>query len=318
MLSRTADHLFWMARYMERAENTARMLDVSLKALLLPQSDESAERGQRAVLDISELGEAFSQRYDSYSSENLLQFMVADLDNPSSIVRCLQAARENARAVRGALTTESWETINHTWLEFCKRQADGELFTDPSALFEWVKHRSHLSRGVTLGTALKDEAFYFTQLGTFLERADNTARILDVRFVSDERNSRALLGSAQRDDFYHWTSILSSVSALEIYRQVYRDVLAPERVVELMILNPSMPRSLLASLDAVCANLQMLTTQNSLECERFAGKMRAELLYTDIPELIEQGVHDYLTKFLARIYTLGNKISATFLLPPTV
>jgi uncharacterized alpha-E superfamily protein len=317
MLSRTADHLFWMARYMERAENTARMLDVTLKALLLPQSKESAARGQRAVLDISELGQAFAEHYEEFTPENVLSFMVADVDNPSSILRCLQAARENARAVRGALTTESWETINHTWLEFGKRLSDGELEMDPSAMFEWVKYRSHLSRGVTLGTALQDEAFYFTQLGTFLERADNTARILDVRFVSDELDTRAL-GSAQRDDFYYWTSILSSVSALEIYRQVYRDVLAPERVVELLILNPSMPRSLLASLDAVCSNLATLTTQNSRDCERYAGKLRAELLYADIRGILDQGVHEYLTQFLARMYVLGNKISTTFLLPPTV
>lgn len=317
MLSRTADHLFWMARYMERAENTARMLDVTLKALLLPQSKESAARGQRAVLDISELGQAFAEHYETFTPENVLRFMVADVDNPSSILRCLQAARENARAVRGALTTESWETINHTWLEFGKRLSDGELELDPTALFEWVKYRSHLSRGVTLGTALQDEAFYFTQLGTFLERADNTARILDVRFVSNELDTKAL-ASAQRDDFYYWTSILSSVSALEIYRQVYRDVLAPDRVVELLILNPSMPRSLLASLDAVCANLATLTTQNSRDCERYAGKLRAELLYADIRDILDQGVHEYLTEFLARMYVLGNKISTTFLLPPTV
>ncbi|GGX13917.1 hypothetical protein GCM10007242_20330 [Pigmentiphaga litoralis] len=317
MLSRTADHLFWMARYMERAENTARMLDVTLKALLLPQSEESALRSQRAVLDISELGQAFAERYDALTPENVLRFMVTDADNPSSILRCLQAARENARAVRGAITTESWETINHTWLEFGNRLAENGWLQDPNALFEWVKFRSHLSRGVTLGTALQDGAFYFTQLGTFLERADNTARILDVRFVSGGRET-GTVSAAQLDDFYYWTSILSSVSALEIYRQVYRDVLAPERVVELLILNPSMPRSLLASLDGVVTNLAMLTTQNSMECERYAGKLRAELLFSDIRDVLDQGLHEYLTQFLARMYVLGNKISTTFLLPTTV
>ncbi|OVZ57613.1 hypothetical protein CDO44_17810 [Pigmentiphaga sp. NML080357] len=318
MLSRTADHLFWMGRYMERAENTARMLDVTLKALLLPQTDESALRSQRAVLSISELSDAFAARYDAVTAHNVLRFMVADPDNPSSILSSLRAARENARAVRGTLTTESWETINHTWLDFNRQVDEGMLAQDPDSVFEWVKLRSHLSRGVTLGTALKDEAFYFTQLGTFLERADNTARILDVRFADGDGapGSRSAVGG-QLDDFYYWTSILSSVSGLEIYRQVYRDVLVPERVAELLILNPSMPRSLLASLDHVCENLAMLRTGNSRECERYAGKLRAELLYAEIRPILARGLHAYLTEFLARIATLGNKISSAFLLPLT-
>ena len=203
MLSRTADHLFWMARYMERAENTARMLDINLKALLLPQTPEQEARAQRSVLRISELESAFSQRYDEPTREKVLDFMVADAANPSSIYSCLQAARENARAVRGTLTTEWWETINDTWLQFTERIAAGQLATSPDGLFEWVKFRSHLSRGVTIGTALQDDAFFFTQLGTYLERADNTARILDVRFADVEPNSRD--AARQLEDFYYWT-----------------------------------------------------------------------------------------------------------------
>lgn len=314
MLSRTADHLFWMARYMERAENTARMLDVSLQTLLLPQSQTSAEGAQRALIEISELGESFAQHYDTASPENVLHFMAADPRNSSSIFSSLQAARENARAVRGALTTEWWETINQTWLEFSRRLREKSLETEPEALLEWVKYRSHLSRGVTLGTALKDEAFYFSQLGTFLERADNTARILDVRFVNSGRDARA--ASAELGDFYYWASILSSVSGLEVYRKVYRDVLTPERVVELLILNPSMPRSLLASLDGVCFNLEKLRTDHSRDCERFAGKLRAELLYAEIRTILDGGLHEYLTAFLARIAELGNQVGQTFLLPP--
>ncbi|MBX6318049.1 alpha-E domain-containing protein [Pigmentiphaga sp.] len=316
MLSRTADHLFWMARYMERAENTARMLDVTRKALLLPQSDERALHSLRAVLSISELAEAFAARYDDVAADNVLHFMTADPNNPSSIYSSLRAARENARAVRGTLTTESWETINDTWLDFNRQLEAGVLEVVPDSVFEWVKMRSHLSRGVTLGTALKDEAFYFTQLGTFLERADNTARILDVRFADAAPGARPN-AAAQLDDFYYWTSILSSVSGLEIYRQVYRDVLIPERVAELLILNPSMPRSLLASLDRVCENLAMLRTENSRECERYAGKLRAELLYAEIRPILARGLHAYLTEFLGRIATLGNKIGAAFLLPVT-
>ncbi|WP_322042260.1 alpha-E domain-containing protein [Paraburkholderia sp. J67] len=315
MLSRTADHLFWMARYMERAENTARMLDINLSALLLPGNSDDEARTHRAVLRISELDTAFDARHEKTTRSNVLQFLVADPTNPSSIYSCLQAARENARAVRGTLTTEWWETINDTWLQFSELLRANELTTHPESLFEWVKFRSHLSRGVRVGTALQDDALFFTQLGTFLERADNTARILDVRFVEvDQPDSRS--AARQLEDFYYWTSILSSVSALEIYRKVYRDVVTPARVVELLILNQQMPRSLLASIDGVCANLAMLRTDASREVERTAGKLRAELLYSDLRQVFSVGVHTFLTQFLARVYELGNQVARTYLMLP--
>ncbi|QGZ64351.1 alpha-E domain-containing protein [Paraburkholderia acidisoli] len=315
MLSRTADHLFWMARYMERAENTARMLDINLKALLLPGSVDAESRAHRAMLRISELEPAFDERFEETTNSNVINFLVADPTNPSSIYSCLHATRENARAVRGTLTTEWWETINDTWLQFTERLRSGELETHPDTLFEWVKFRSHLSRGVRLGTALQDDALFFTQLGTFLERADNTARILDVRFAEvDQTDSRS--AARQLEDFYYWTSILSSVSALEIYRKVYRDVVTPARVVELLILNQQMPRSLLASLDGVCANLAMLRTDSSREVERTAGKLRSELLYADLRQIFSMGVHTFLTQFLARVYELGNQVARTYLMLP--
>jgi len=315
MLSRTADHLFWMARYMERAENTARMLDINLKERLLPGSGDSEARGLRAMLRISELEPAFDARHKAMTRESVLNFLVADPDNPSSIYSCLLAARENARAVRGTLTTEWWETLNDTWLQFAGQLRGDELSAHPDTLFEWVKFRSHLSRGVMLGTALQDDALFFTQLGTFLERADNTARILDVRFVEvDDPDSRS--AARQLEDFYYWTSILSSVSALEIYRKVYRDVVTPARVVELLILNQQMPRSLLASLDGVCTNLALLTTGTSREVERTAGKLRAELLYSDLRQIFSIGVHTFLTQFLARVYELGNQVASAYLMLP--
>ncbi len=242
--------------------------------------------------------------------------MVADADNPSSIHSrvCRQRAKTPAPCALHADHRRWWETINDTWLEFNERVSSGQAANNPGALFEWVKYRSHLSRGVTIGTALQDDAFFFTQLGTYLERADNTARILDVRFADAEPNSRD--AARQLEDFYYWTSILSSVSALEIYRKVYRDVVTPARVVELMILNQQMPRSLLASLEGVCANLAMLRTSGSNQCERFAGKLRAELVYSDIRQIFEAGLHAYLTQFLARVFELGNLVARTYLMLP--
>jgi uncharacterized alpha-E superfamily protein len=190
-----------------------------------------------------------------------MEFMVSDEDNPSSIISCLRAARENARAVRGTLTTEVWETQNQTWLEVNRMLKTGEFERDPGKFFEWVKFRSHLSRGVTVGTMLMDEALYFMRLGTFLERADNTARLVDVKFHAVENEFMGASSEHEQEyDFYHWSAILRSVSGFEIYRKVYRDVIKPERVAELLILRPDMPRSLHASLNEVVNNLGLVAS----------------------------------------------------------
>ena len=315
MLSRTADHLYWMARYTERAENTARMLEVAVQTSMLPKSAEDADLDWRAMLGISELETAFDARHDELDARSVLAFMVSDPTNPSSIASCLTGARENARAVRGALTTEVWETQNATWLDMQKRLDTGVLEIDPSDFFEWVKYRSHLSRGVAVGTMLNDEAMLFMGLGTFLERADNTARILDVKyhFAKDkERNAEAAL--SQRD-FYYWSALLRSVSGFEIYRKVYRDVITPERVAELLMLRGDMPRSLLACMGQVVANLKAVRNDVSADTERMAGKLHSELQFARIDDILEAGLHDTLTDFMERIFELGNRISRDFLVP---
>ncbi len=318
MLSRTADHLFWMARYMERAENTARMLDVNYQTSLLPQSADTAEQGWRGLLSISELTWSFSQKYSEVTPRNVMDFMVRDEANPSSIVSCLRAARENARAVRGALTTEVWETQNQTWLEF-NRLIRGDGFErDPSSLFEWVKFRSHLSRGVTVGTMLQDEALHFLRIGTFLERADNTARLLDVKFQALSGGDYFGPGATKEGhevDFYHWSAILRSVSGFEIYRKVYRNVIHPEKVAELLILRPDMPRSLAACLNELVMNLEMVSNQHSSETLRRAGRLRSDLQYARIDEILATGLHAYLTQFLDRVNDIGVGISQDFLVP---
>src|SRR5881397_1255172 len=200
MLLRTADHLFWMARYMERAENTARMLDVNYQTGLLPQSADAAEQGWRGLLSISELTQSYHKRHPEVNAREVMRFMVSEGSNSSSILSCLRAARENARAVRGTLTTEVWETQNQTWLEFKRLLAAGMFQKDPGEAFEWVKFRSHLSRGVTVGTMLQDEAFHFLRIGSFIERADNTARLLDVKFhaMNSEFHGTGLNGRIPR------------------------------------------------------------------------------------------------------------------------
>ena len=316
MLSRTADHLYWMSRYTERAENTARMLDVNVQTALLPQSAAVSEMGWRGLLSISELQNSYLALYGDISADKVLEFMVSDADNPSSIVSCLRAARENARAVRGTLTTEVWETQNQTWLELEQRLAQGDHARDPTRFFEWVKYRSHLSRGVTVGTMLMDESLHFMRLGTFLERADNTARLLDVKFHAFENDFSGNVAPRDQDtDFYHWSAILRSVSGFEIYRRVYRDVIRPERVAELLVLRPDMPRSLMASMNEVLSNLALVSNSQSRSTERLAGKLHAELKYGSIQDILASGLHPFLTRFLDQVNALGSGISRDFLLP---
>ena len=318
MLSRTADHLFWMSRYTERAENTARMLSVSYDTSMLPMRPEDAQRAWQGVLSISELIPSYEARYRSITRDNVLFFMVADESNPASIVSCLRSARENARAVRGALTTEVWETQNQTWLAFRKQLVDGALGKDPGQFFEWVKYRSHLSRGVVLGTMLQDEAFNFLRLGTFLERADNTARLLDVRFHALQRDYHGhdpARKGVQQFDFYHWSALLRSVSAFEVYRKVYRDVITPERVAELLVLRADMPRSLHACMREVVENLKAVGHDGAIESQRKAGRLLADLQYGRIDEILDTGLHAYLTQFLDRVNKLGGLIASDYLVP---
>jgi uncharacterized alpha-E superfamily protein len=355
MLSRTADHLFWMARYMERAENTARMLDVNYQMSLLPQSEDAAERGWRGLLSINEISGDFAKRNDAVTPRSVIDYMVNDEKNGSSIRSCLMAARENARAVRGTLTTEVWETQNQTWLEFQRMVASDAFQRGPGEAFEWVKFRSHLSRGVTVGTMLQDEAFHFLRIGSFLERADNTARLLDVKFHSVENGSIGFgpgaaaarlrygmaLGQTQSQsqsqsgggsqsqsqsqsqesgkdvefDFYHWSAVLRSVSGFEVYRKVYRNVIRPERVAELLILRPDMPRSLAACMHEVLLNLHCVANDQSKDTLRMAGRLDADLKYGRIDEILATGLHAYLTQFLERVNALGAGISRDFLVP---
>jgi len=346
MLSRTADHLFWMARYMERAENTARMLDVNYQMSLLPQSEEAAERGWRGMLSINEVSGDFAKRYREVTPHTVIEYMVNDAANGSSIRSCLMAARENARAVRGTLTTEVWETQNQTWLEFQRLIGDGAFQKSPGEAFEWVKFRSHLSRGVTVGTMLQDEAFHFLRIGSFLERADNTARLLDVKFHSVPHdlfgNGAGPIGARMRNgiaavtggdglqsqsqsqesgnkdvefDFYHWSAVLRSVSGFEVYRKVYRNVIRPERVAELLILRPDMPRSLAACMHEVVSNLHRVANEQSKDTLRLAGRLCADLQYGRIDEILATGLHAYLTQFLERVNALGAGISRDFLVP---
>ena len=310
MLSRTADHLFWMSRYIERAESLARLLDVTWQMSLVPQSLEAANQNWNAIIALNSLEEKFADRYSAVNAENVLRFMVSDTGNHASILSCLRLTRENAHAVRGTITSEMWETMNSTWLEAREKSFEQIANAGVGEFFDWVKMRSSLSRGTTLGTLLQDEAYHFIRLGTLLERADNTARILDVKY-----HVLRPQGDEGATDFYQWGALLRSVSAFEVYRKAYRDVITPERVAELLILRMDMPRSLHFCMNGVVKNLDLIANRQSGETQRQAGLLHAQLHYARIEDILERGLHEYLTDFMDRIYTLGDGVSKNFLVP---
>jgi len=324
MLSRTADCLYWMARYTERAENTARMLDVNHQTSLLPQPAEFLEQSWKKLLTISKLEETFLGKYDVINRENVLDFMIYETSNPSSIVSCLFAARENARVIRGKITSEVWETQNTTWLEL-QRILEARHQADPSRLLEWVKHRCHLFRGVLYGTMLKNEAFYFINVGTLLERADNTARILENKY-EDQASIKVLNSNKNSDDgtdgeffdFYHWAALLRSVSAFEIYRQIYSDQVTPKQVAQLLIFNKQMPRSLVSCVNELIPLISEVKNQQSKEIERLLGKLKASLDYSDIDEVFDQGLEEFIESFLERINHIADEFSNAYLIPLAV
>jgi len=309
MLSSTADHLYWMARSMERAENTARMLDVTYRMSLLKQAVAEPHHEWRAMLSISGLHEDFEARYDEPNAGEVTRFMALDQKNQGSIYNSIFTARENARAIRSSITSEMWEALNHTWLEMRNIHAAGISADGVSRFFEWVKERSHLTRGITHGTLLRDDTYRFLRLGTFFERADNTARILDVKYHILLPSVNDVGGAA---DYYQWGALLRSVSAFESYRKVYRDQITPKRVAELLILRPDMPRSLTTCLTEVNRLLQEINGPRAGELLRRCGLLHGELRFGSIDDIFVRGLHEYLSDFLERIYELGDLINTTY------
>ena len=316
MLCRTANELYWMGRHIERAENTARLLDVTYRMSLLPY--EVIEPGLAwaepwaVPLVTSGLATDFYERFQQLSAENVLRFMVLDAANSSSVYCCLRAARESARAVRGAITSEMYEDLNSAWLEMRGYDYDRVQAGGVSEFLEWVKMRSHLFRGVTFGTMLRDEAYHFIRLGTHIERADNTARILDIKYHT-LLPSAADVGGAV--DYYQWSALLRSVSGFESYRKIYSDVITPRRVAELLVLREDMPRSLHACLNLIHDTLETLCDDGTREVERAAGALHAQLHYGRTDDIIKLGLHEYLMEFLDRISELGVEINRHFLNP---
>jgi uncharacterized alpha-E superfamily protein len=316
MLSRAADSLYWLARYVERAENVARLVGVGHRMATMTRSLGSNGNEWLSTLIATGCEAGFFAKYPEATQAAVTDYLVRDRDNPSSILSSIDTARSNARAVRTALTIDMWNALNETWLDL--HEMDLDFSSSPSArspmqFLDWVRARSQLFNGAYASTMLRNDAFYFTRLGTFLERADSTARILDVKYYvllpTDEGVGGAL-------DYYQWQAILRSVSALRAYHWVYHDRLKPWLVAELLLLRPEMPRSLISCLDQIAQYLGLLADSYGNrrgECHRIAGALHARLRYSRIQDIFQQGLHEFLTEFIGHAIELGNEISSLYL-----
>lgn len=314
MLCRTADDLYWVSRHMERAENTARLLDVTARIAMLP---ERLDRGKaqaapwRRALDALGAADACLQRYGSIDADSVIDHLLLSPENPSSIYGCLRAAREAARAQRVAITAEMYEDLNASWLEM--RGLDRERIGRDglNSLLERVKSRSASFRGVTIGTLGRGESYQFMQLGVFIERADWAIRLLDV--VGSDAGPREDGSARDAADYFQWSALLQSLSAFETYRRLHRKTVDPAGVAELMLLHEANPRSLQTCAHTLHEVLRGLAGDPSLEVVRQAGALSAHVRYARIDEILAEGLEPWLQNAMARLVRLADTLHRQFM-----
>jgi uncharacterized alpha-E superfamily protein len=316
MLGRAANDLFWMSRYIERAENIARLLEVGYRIALLPREGHGQDEEWQSTLRSAGSERRYLEKYGTYDSANVINFMLFEPDNPSSVYSCLASARRNARAQRIALTREMWESLNSAWIEFSAKDPKTLRSNQLPPLFDWIKERSALFRGALLNTILRNDTFYISQLGTFLERADNTARILDVKYYVLLPHNELVGGEI---DSVQWAAILRSVSAHRSYRWVYKSSYKPWRVADYLILNRQMPRSLRSCYEEIVVSLDELAqfygsdrSANTNRCQLSARETMGLLATGDMTAIFQSGLHEFLLDFIARNNRLASEISRVY------
>lgn len=312
MLSRTADNLFWLSRYMERADALARILDATQRLASLPAAYGGKTNEWESALQTAGVAGAFFAKHEEADHDSVVAYLAFDRDNPSSILSCFETARHNARSVRTALTMEMWEAINGAWIEL-RRTADRKLAGEELSRFlTWVKEISLRFDGSASRTMLRNDIYDFSRLGMLLERADNTARILDVKYHLLLPDKDAVGGGL---DYYQWSAILRAVSAVNSYHWVYRESLKPWLIADLLILNDQMPRSLAACYGELVRHLDELARAYGRQgpAQRFARASRVKLENADIREVFQGGLHEFITGFIGDNNRLGMAIHEQYL-----
>jgi uncharacterized alpha-E superfamily protein len=301
-----------MARYVERAESTARILDAAARLSSLPSAYGGQETEWESAVATAGMAESFAEAHPRLTREAVIDWLAFSPDNPSSIRRCLETARANARAERTALTYEMWDAINGSYLEMQSWYQTGINLSDLPRFLNFIKEASLRFDGSAHRTMLRNDAYWFERLGVFIERADNTARILDVKYhvlLPDH----ALVGGGL--DYYQWTAILRSVSALTSYRWVYRCAVKPWLVADLLILRQSMPRSLASCYDSISRHLDEIADAYGIQgpAQKSARSMRVKLRHAKIEAVFQSGLHEFVKDFLLENCKLGAAIAEQYL-----
>ncbi|MGA9573487.1 MAG: alpha-E domain-containing protein [Lysobacterales bacterium] len=305
MLGKTAAGLFWMFRFLERGENGARLLEAGFRIALTRSATASAE--WKSILATSgALGEYESRDLD-YDSAHVINFLLRDETNPASVICNIKAARDNARLVRTALTREVWEATNEAWITLQSLLARQVKERDLPDVLGVIRQQMAVVRGAMAGTMLRNDGYNFARLGMFLERADNTARILDVKYYL-LLPSFAQIGSSL--DQVHWETILRSVSARRAYRWLNGTDSSPMKVAEFLILHPQMPRSLSFCSHKIMNNLGYLEREYGAENEscRMAKTYFQKLQESNIEDVFENGLHEFVGEFLIENGALAMQI----------
>jgi len=310
MLSRVADSICWMSRYIERAENVARFMDVNLNLML--DSPLGQEQQWQPLINTSGDHELFAKRYGKATRDSVIQFLTFDVEYSSSILSCLRSARENARSIREIISSEMWEQINRFYLMVTEAANDLQSSVGQDKFFNEVKEASHLFNGIAEATLTRNEAWHFLRLGRMLERADKTSRILDVKYFILLR-SASDVGSPIDD--IHWASVLRSASAFEMYRKRHGR-LSPDGIVEFLLLDPEFPRAIRYSLNSARESLHAIsgtpleTFRNP--AERFLGQLCSDLAYAEVEEVVKGGLHEYLDELQTKMNQVSQGIYDTF------
>jgi uncharacterized alpha-E superfamily protein len=311
MLSRTAANLYWTGRYMERADFVARLLDATTRLSALPSTYGGDPTAWSGALAAAGVAEAFAAAHGEPEEHAVVQFMTVDPENPSSIRNCVERARGNARAVRTGLTREAWEALNGAWHEVQRFGVKPLATARVAELTEAVQRALAVFEGAAGRTMLRDDAYWFVQLGAAVERADNTARLLDVKYHLLLPRDELVGGSL---DYFQWATILRTVSALTAYRWVYRDSVKPWLVADLLIFNSRMPRSLTCCYDHIVELIDKLGSGTGRRgpATRIASQMQLQLRESDIAAVFASGLHEFIEAFIVDNNRLGAAIADQF------
>jgi uncharacterized alpha-E superfamily protein len=313
MLSRTAENLYWLARYMERAETMARLLEVGYRMGMMPSAGEGYRNEWASLLSAAGSAQGFAAKFGSEVRQRDVEtWLFFDRENPSSVVSCIERARHNGRSVRTALTTEMWDALNGAYLEIREIERTPRSEALLPKLCDWTKRQGSLLRGTTEGTHLQNDGYDFINIGYYIERGDNTARLLDVKYYVLLPTTDMVGGSI---DTYQWTTLLRALSAFRSFHWAYGGEYSPRKIAHFLILNRSCPRSLLHCIDQADFHLTRLRRsygRSTIAHDR-VREILGELAEARVEHILQEGLHEFITRFINHNAALGQDVADGYL-----